>query len=128
MLQKKKLLKGILMIMTVILVVINLMSLNVSANIKEYKIDDIFIREDNYDEKINEQVIPYLNSIMNEGNIHGKDDIELYYRKYKVEDSIGSIVISHGFGEVIESYKEGDNISKNLIESYINFYNSKNLK
>lgn len=93
--------------MTVImLIIINLGSFKVSADIKEYGIDKIFISEENYSEKIKEQVIHYLNSIMQEGNIIGEDDIELYYRKYKVENSIGSIVISHGFGEYIEVYNE----------------------
>lgn len=97
----------VMSIMTaMMLIIINLGSLKVSADIKEYVIDEIFISEDNYSEKIQNQVIPYLNSIMQEGNIYGEDDIELYYRKYKVENSTGSIVISHGFGEFIEMYNE----------------------
>ncbi len=97
----------VMSIMTaMMLIIINLGSLKVSADIKEYVIDELFISEDNYSEKIQNQVIPYLNSIMQEGNIHGEDDIELYYRKYKVENSTGSIVISHGFGEFIEIYNE----------------------
>lgn len=108
MLQKRKvkLLKGMSIITAMMLIIINLGSLKVSADVIESTIDDIFISEENYSEKINEQVIPYLNSIMQEGNIHGEDDIELYYRKYKVENSTGSIVISHGFGEFIEIYNE----------------------
>ena len=108
MLQKRKvkLLKGMSIITVMMLIIINLGSFKVSADIKEYGIDKIFISEENYSEKIKEQVIHYLNSIMQEGNIIGEDDIELYYRKYKVENSIGSIVISHGFGEYIEVYNE----------------------
>lgn len=69
-------------------------------------IKDIFISEDNYKNTMNDTVIPYLNSIEKDGFITGKENAKLYYKKYLVENSKGSIVISHGFTEYIERYYE----------------------
>ena len=30
--------------------------------------------------------------------------LDIFYKKYMVEDPVGSIVISHGFTEVIDKY------------------------
>lgn len=41
-----------------------------------------------------------------DGYFMGKENLKIYYRSYEVKDSKGSIVISHGFCESIERYKE----------------------
>lgn len=41
-----------------------------------------------------------------EGYFKGVDDLDIYYRNYKVEDSIETIVISHGFCETSEKYSD----------------------
>lgn len=40
------------------------------------------------------------------GYINGKDNLKIYYEKYKLKEEKGSILISHGFTECIEKYKE----------------------
>ncbi len=41
-----------------------------------------------------------------DGYFMGKENLKIYYKSYEVKDSKGSIVISHGFCESIERYKE----------------------
>lgn len=54
-----------------------------------------------------EKVKSYKNSVVvQDGYFTGKKSKEIYYRKYLVEDCKASIVISHGFCESLERYKE----------------------
>lgn len=54
-----------------------------------------------------EKVKEYKSSVViQDGYFTGEEDKQIYYRKYIVEDCKGSIVISHGFCESLERYKE----------------------
>ena len=41
-----------------------------------------------------------------DGFFMGKNDIKIYYKSYEVDDSKSVIVISHGFCESSEKYRE----------------------
>ncbi|WP_252236180.1 alpha/beta hydrolase [Clostridium sp. CH2] len=69
-------------------------------------INNLVIEEDDYEESMKGTVEPYIASKRVEGYFKVNDDINLYYQKYKVENSKGTIVISHGFTETLEKYKE----------------------
>lgn len=53
-----------------------------------------------------EYVKDILGSIREWGFFEGKGNINIYYEKYCVKDEKGRIVISHGFSECLEKYKE----------------------
>ena len=72
----------------------------------ESNLNEIFISEDNYAYEMKQIVEPYLNNLESNGYIEGQEGIDIFYKKYILEDSIGSIVISHGFTEVIDKYNE----------------------
>lgn len=44
--------------------------------------------------------------VYEEGYFTGKEKTQIYYRKYELNNSKGAIVISHGFCESVEKYKE----------------------
>ncbi|NFG62819.1 alpha/beta hydrolase [Clostridium sp. CMCC3677] len=69
-------------------------------------INSLVIEEDDYEKSMKGIVEPYLDSKRTEGYFKVNDDINIYYQKYKVENSKGTIVISHGFTETLEKYKE----------------------
>ena len=58
------------------------------------------------DEDVVEMVKNKLNDIKVSGNIKGELDNKMYYEIYKINGDRGGIVISHGFTECIEKYKE----------------------
>lgn len=58
------------------------------------------------DEDIVEMVKNKLNDIKVSGNLKGELDNKMYYEIYKINDDRGGIVISHGFTECIEKYRE----------------------
>ena len=58
------------------------------------------------DEDIVEKVKKELSYIKQSGCFTGENNIKIYYEKYKVKKEIAKIVISHGFTECIEKYKE----------------------
>ena len=68
--------------------------------------DEIFITEENYKETMENQVEPYLNSLKSEGYFQGQEALDIYYKKYLIENSKGNIVVSHGFTESLEKYNE----------------------
>ncbi|AOR23554.1 alpha/beta fold hydrolase [Clostridium taeniosporum] len=70
------------------------------------EINSLVVDEDNYEQFMKETVEPYLDSKRLEGYLKINNDINLYYQKYKIENSKGTIVISHGFGETLEKYRE----------------------
>ncbi|MGL5345804.1 MAG: alpha/beta fold hydrolase [Peptostreptococcaceae bacterium] len=49
-------------------------------------------------------------STVEDGYFNGKENLSIYYRKYVIEESIASIVISHGFCESLERYEELINV------------------
>ena len=58
------------------------------------------------DEDIVDEVKKRLSYIKESGYFKGENDIKIYYEKYKAKNQIGKIVISHGFTECIEKYRE----------------------
>ena len=57
-------------------------------------------------EDVVEMVKDKLDDIKVTGNLKGELDNKMYYEIYKINDDIGGIVISHGFTECIEKYRE----------------------
>lgn len=86
--------------------IISMLSLNLQISAKTVSIDDIYISEKNYSENMNNKAVPFLKEIERDGFISGSDKLNLYYRKYIVDDAKGNIVISHGYTEYIEKYEE----------------------
>ena len=72
----------------------------------ENTLDEIYISENNYTEDMKKIVEPYINSRLESGYIDGDEGVKLYYEKYKVDDSKGSIVLCHGYSENLERYHE----------------------
>ena len=72
----------------------------------EDELNDIYIYEDNYDEKMKNIVEPYMNSRIQCGYLDGDEGVKLYYEKYKAPDAKGNIVICHGYCENLERYHE----------------------
>lgn len=68
--------------------------------------DDIYISEENYNVSMNNIVLPYLDTIVSEGTLMGAANIQLYYRKYIVENSTANIIIVHDSIEYIDKYDE----------------------
>ncbi|MGN0143448.1 MAG: alpha/beta fold hydrolase [Clostridium sp.] len=68
--------------------------------------ENYYISEDNYKENMDNIVMPYIESRLESGYIDGADNAELYYEKYKADNSRGNIVISHGYTESLEKYHE----------------------
>lgn len=58
------------------------------------------------DEDVVEMVKNKLNDMKVSGNIRGELDNKMYYEIYKINEDRGGIVISHGFTECIEKYRE----------------------
>lgn len=65
-----------------------------------------FISEDNYSTEMDNEVVPYLDKIVQTGYIQGENEQELYYEKYIVPEAKATIVISHGFTEYTGKFKE----------------------
>ena len=72
----------------------------------ESSLNEIFISEENYADEMQQVVEPYLSNLEENGYIEGQEGIDIFYKKYILEDAVGSIVISHGFTEVIDKYNE----------------------
>lgn len=79
---------------------------NEDNNIQLNNLDNFYISEEMYAEGMKDIVVPYVESRKESGYIDGIGDVKLYYEAYKAEDSKGSIVISHGYTENLEKYKE----------------------
>lgn len=58
------------------------------------------------DEDVVEKVKKELSYIRKTGHFSGKNNIKIYFEKYKAKKERGKIVISHGFTECIEKYRE----------------------
>lgn len=65
-----------------------------------------YLTEKNYEQAMSEEVEPFLSNIMKRGYVNGEGNAKIYYEKYIVKNDKGSIVISHGFSESLEKYKE----------------------
>ena len=80
--------------------------LNIQVNAKDISISNIYISEKNYSEDMDSKVLPFLKKIESDGFISGSENVNLYYKKFIVDNAKGNIVISHGFTEYIERYEE----------------------
>lgn len=62
--------------------------------------------EANYQRTMKRDVEPYLRSYEKDGYIESYDSTAIYYRTYRIPQAKAAIVISHGFCEFAEKYKE----------------------
>ena len=70
------------------------------------EVTNIFCSNYGQDEDIIKEVERKLNVKKESGYFKGCNNISIYYEKFIVENEKGSIVISHGFTEVIDKYNE----------------------
>lgn len=104
----KKIIK-VLPVLLICFLIANMMGklTEASAETIGKSINEMFITEDNYDSKMREIVEPYINSLKQTGYVDvGEDDFKIYFEKYIVEEPKASIVISHGYTESLEDYRE----------------------
>lgn len=74
---------------------------------KDKSIDSIFVSESSYEDSMTNKVVPYINKAKETGYMDvNEPNFKIYYEKYIVPDSKGTIVISHGFTESLEKYRE----------------------
>lgn len=79
------------------------------ANSIELKSDQSFeylIDENNYQQEMDNVVVPYITQFENTGRINTDDGLSLYYIKYIVPGAKGSICLCYGCCEYIEKYNE----------------------
>lgn len=72
----------------------------------ESTLGNLYIHEEGYEDNMDNVVTPYLENIVRKGYIKGEEDLDIYYEKYIVPSSKGSIVISHGYTEYSGRYSE----------------------
>ena len=73
----------------------------------EKRAESIMIPEEaNYQRTMKCDVEPYLRSYEKDGYIESYDKTAIYYRTYRIPQAKAAIVISHGFCEFAEKYKE----------------------
>lgn len=65
-----------------------------------------YLATEKYRETMDTVVVPYLQAREAEGTLTAEDGITLYYKTYQQEDAKGGIVISHGFTENMDKYRE----------------------
>lgn len=85
---------------------VNAGSLDMVDKELEQEILKFYIKEDEFLNIMESEIDPYLESIVESGYFTGQEDASIYYEMYKVENSKGSIVISHGYTEGIRKYNE----------------------
>lgn len=78
----------------------------VSDNSESIKNEGCYISENNYKKDMESIVMPYIESRLESGYINGLNNAQLYYEKYKADNSKGNVVISHGYTESLEKYHE----------------------
>ncbi len=65
-----------------------------------------FLGEEDFLQRMEEEVRPLLSAKLREGSVLGHDGVELYYAYLPSEQKRGTVVISHGFCEFIGKYHE----------------------
>lgn len=65
-----------------------------------------YLDETQYEKEMSEIVVPYLDHSRKTGYFTTSDGAQLYYEQYLNEDTTNHIVISHGFTESSQKYKE----------------------
>lgn len=73
---------------------------------EQQTLDSIYISEENYDENMDQIVLPFLEQYKQTGYLDGLENTSLYYETYIKEDRKGTIVLVHGLGESLEKYDE----------------------
>lgn len=68
--------------------------------------ENIRILSADYARIMQQQVEPYLAELRQEGCFDSKDGLSIHYEMYQLPDSRGSVVISHGFTESAEKFRE----------------------
>lgn len=68
--------------------------------------NDLILREETYEQTMNDVVVPYLQERKKEYWLKRDEGKNLYCARYLADDPIGIVVISHGFTESEEKYKE----------------------
>jgi len=71
--------------------------------IKEY---NKYITENKIEHHLNHKVENKLKNIVKDGYFEGENNVKIYYKKYNTKKAKGTIVISHGYTESLEKYKE----------------------
>lgn len=71
-----------------------------------YKTNVNIIPDEGFRETMNREAIPFLSSIGEKGYLERGRGGSLYYEAYRPSNPLGAIVISHGYSESIEKYKE----------------------
>ncbi len=69
-------------------------------------LNELLLLEDNFQEKIETLVSPFLKQIEKKGNFLTTKSETIHYEYYKHPQEKGAIVISHGFCEFTKKYKE----------------------
>lgn len=75
------------------------------SNIDE-SINNEYFSQENIDEALENIITPFLDKHIECGYINGQNNENIYYEKYKINNSKASVVISHGFTESLEKYHE----------------------
>lgn len=65
-----------------------------------------YLTAEKIEHNLNHKVENKLKNIVEDGYFKGENNVNIYYKKYNVKKSKGSIVISHGYTESLEKYKE----------------------
>ncbi len=65
-----------------------------------------YFSEENIDKVLEDIIVPFLDERIEFGYIDGKNNENIYYEKYIVDNAKASIVMSHGFTESLEKYHE----------------------
>ena len=64
------------------------------------------IGDTEFEDYMKSNVEPYLNQLKKSGLYEREEGKYLYFEGYMLEDAIGTVIVSHGFTESIQKYKE----------------------
>lgn len=68
--------------------------------------NDFYIDEANYEDSMQQIVVPYLSQYEHSNYFTTSDNAKIYYKQYLLEQPKGHIAISHGFTESSQKYDE----------------------
>ena len=67
---------------------------------------NFYLKESDLLERMQVEVMPYLNKARTEGYFEGYDKNKIHYVKYTADNPVATVVISHGFTESAEKWHE----------------------
>lgn len=73
---------------------------------QRWKNPNFWIREEDYEEKMNTVVADFLRNNVKEGDYNAKDGKRLHYYYAKRDNAIANVVVCHGFCEFVRKYDE----------------------